>query len=245
MVEGCTPYPADFVQKYVREGYWQARTLGDLLDGSARRFGSRTAVSDGSKKVSYEELQQFSNRLAFHFLDRGLKPGDIVLLQLPNVWEFVPIFFALSKIGVFPVMCLPPHRHTELTYFAKLTRATGYFVVPQFRGFDYLAMAREVQREVPSLKYVVAVGDGTQEGISYLEPWLHEPTETRFGTDELARYRPDPFDVAFFLLSGGTTGIPKLIPRTHAELPVPQRAIHTGDGLGLRHGLPGGDPGRA
>ncbi|MBI4463802.1 MAG: AMP-binding protein [Acidobacteria bacterium] len=217
MLEGCTAYPADFGQRYVREGHWQAKTLGDLLQDSARSFGSRPAVVDGARHLSYAELDQLSNRLALHLLDRGFQPRDVVLIQLPNVWEFVPIFFALLKIGVLPVMCLPPHRHTELCFFARLTGAAGYFLAPEFRGFNYLAMARELQPEVPSLKYLVALGDGSEPGVSYLDPWLREPIETRFPPDYLTRYRPDPFDVALFLLSGGTTGIPKLIPRTHTD----------------------------
>ena len=217
MLDGCTPGPEELVRQYVREGYWQNKTLGELLEDTARASPDQTAVADSARKVSYSDLSRLSTRLAVHLLKQGLKPGDIVLLQLPNVWEFVAVFFALHKIGVIPVLCLPPHRHTELTYFAQLTGATGYFLVPEFRGFDYLAMAKEIQEEVPSLKHVIAVGEGTEAGVAYAGPWLTEPAETTVPADFLARHRPDPFDVALFLLSGGTTGIPKLIPRTHAD----------------------------
>lgn len=217
MLEGCTPYPPDVSDRYVREGYWRPETLGDLLEKAARVWPQQTAVADGARRMSYAELNALSNRLALHFLDRGLKPRDIVLLQIPNRWEFAAVFFALQKIGVLPVLCLPPHRHTELTYFAKLTNAAGYFAAPQYRGFDYVAMAREIQAEVPSLKYVVALGDGSQTGVCYLEPWLEEPVEKKFPPNVFSNYRPKPLEVALFLLSGGTTGIPKLIPRTHAD----------------------------
>ncbi|MGH9785271.1 MAG: (2,3-dihydroxybenzoyl)adenylate synthase [Terriglobia bacterium] len=191
--------------------------MGHLLDTAARRWPERTAVADGARKISYAELDALSHRLALHLLDRGLQPRDIVLLQIPNRWEFAVVFFALQKIGVLPVMCLPPHRHAEIAYFAQLTNATGYFAAPEYRGFDYLAMAREIQADVPSLQYVVALGDGSQTGVHYLDPWLEEPIEKRFSSEILSQYSPDPFDVALFLLSGGTTGIPKLIPRTHAD----------------------------
>jgi len=217
MLEGCTAYPGDFVQRYLREGYWQQKTLGCILEDSARIYGSRIAVVDGPQKISYEKLQQLSTRLALHLLALGLKPRDIVLLQLPNVWEFNVVFFALQKIGVLPVMCLPAHRQTEMTYFAKLTGAVGFFLTPSHRGFDYLAMARDIQGAVASLKYVVALGDGTEPGLCYLDPLLREPIEARMAPALLVQYRPDPLEVALFLLSGGTTGIPKLIPRTHAD----------------------------
>ncbi|MBI3935308.1 MAG: AMP-binding protein, partial [Acidobacteria bacterium] len=217
MLEGCTPYPKEFAERYIRDGYWPSQTLGGLLHESAQKFSGRVAVSDVTRKLSYLELDKLSDRLALHLLHHGFQPRDIVLLQLPNTWEFSVIFFALMKIGVLPVMCLPPHRNTELTYFAQLTGCKGYFVAPSFRGFDYLAMAREIQAEVPQLQSVVALGEGNQSGVSFLAPWLEDPVEERVPTAELVQHRPDPLDVAFFLLSGGTTGIPKLIPRTHAD----------------------------
>ena len=190
MLNGCTPWPEEFVRRYVREGYWQKKTLGDLLDDSARAFPDRTVVADRTRNVSYAELNRLSSRLAVHLLKRGLHPGDIVLLQLPNIWEFAAVFFALHKIGVIPVMCLPPHRHTELIYFAQLTEAAGYFVAPEYRGFNYLAMAREIQQEVPGLKHVIAVGEGTEKGVSYAGTWMAEPVETTVSSDFLDAYRP-------------------------------------------------------
>lgn len=214
MLEGCTPWPAEFSQRYIQQGYWEPKSLADVLRESANSFAERTFVSDQTRKFSYREVDRLSDRLAAHLLDGGLRPRDIVLLQLPNIWEFVVVFFALHKIGVLPVLCLPPHRAAELTYFAQLTGAKGYFFAPGYRGFDYLAMAREIQAAVPSLQYLIAAGDGTETGVSYLRPWLEQPAKSG---GSLASYKCDPFDVAFFLLSGGTTGIPKLIPRTHAD----------------------------
>jgi len=217
MLEGCTPYPADFSERYIREGYWRAEAIGDLLETASRTWPERTAVSDGPRRITYAELNTLANRLALHLLRDGIRPRDIVLLQVPNRWEFVVIFFALQKMGALPVMCLPPHRHTEIAYFAQLTNAVAYFCAPEFRGFDYLAMAREIQGEAPSLRYLIALGDGSQPGVRYLQPWLEEPAEAPSELELLSRLRPDPFDIALFLLSGGTTGIPKLIPRTHAD----------------------------
>ena len=217
MLEGCTPYPADVSGRYIRERLWRAETIGGLLESAARKWPDQIAVSDDARRVSYAELNTLTNRLALRFLGQGIEPRDIVLLQVPNRWEFVVIFFALQKIGVLPVMCLPSHRHTEITYFAQLTKATAYFAAAEFRGFDYLAMAREIQTEVPSLRHLVALGEGSQSGICYLQPWLEAPPDKQESFEMLSKYHPEPFDVALFLLSGGTTGIPKLIPRTHAD----------------------------
>jgi 2,3-dihydroxybenzoate-AMP ligase len=217
MIPGATSYPQEFAERYRRSGLWRDQTLGELLQHSAQVFGDRIAVAGSERTLTHHGLNSLSSRLAGQLLHEGLRPGDIVLMQLPNVWEFYVVFFALAKIGVLPVMCLPPHRNTELAYFAKLTQAKGYFVAPSFRNFDYLAMARELQAECPHLTTVVATGRGSGKGVRYLMPMLEQPADEPDSAARLAAIRPDPFDVAFFLLSGGTTGIPKLIPRTHAD----------------------------
>jgi len=197
MLDGCTPWPEEFARRYIQEGYWEAKTLADLLEEQARAIPDRVFVSDGDRKLTFREVSQLSNRAALHLLECGFRPRDIVLLQFPNSWEFIVAFFALQKIGVVPVMCLPPHRHAELTYFAQLTGARGYFFPPRFRNFDYLAMAREIQTAAPRLEYFVAPGDGAEPGVSYLAPWLEQPVEAGALAAPLASYRPDPFDVAF------------------------------------------------
>jgi 2,3-dihydroxybenzoate-AMP ligase len=217
MLEGCIPWPDCFAQDYVRRGFWQAKSLADILEERARDAAEHTFVSDDRGLLTYREVDQLAGRLAFHLLDRGLRSRDIVLLQLPNVREFIIVFFALHRIGVIPVLCLPAHRHSELAYFAQLTKARGYFFPQRLRNFDHCAMARELQAAVPSLQYLIATGDGGEAGLCYLDPWLERPPAEVALAPILAAHRPDPFDVAFLLLSGGTTGVPKLIPRTHAD----------------------------
>ncbi len=217
MLDHCTPWPEPFAQRYVAQGYWQPQSLTDLLEARARAVPDRTFVTDATGTLSYAQVERLAARMALRLLDLGLAPRDIVLLQLPNIREFVIVFFALQKIGVIPVMCLPPHRAGELTSFARVTGAKAYFFPQRFRSFDYGPMAREIQAAVPSLRSLVATGDGTEPGISYLSPWIEEEAPVHGAAGALAAARPDPFEVAFFLLSGGTTGVPKLIPRTHVD----------------------------
>ena len=137
-------------------------------------FPDRTFVSDATGRLSYGDVDRLAARVALRLLDLGLKPRDIVLLQFPNIREFIIVFFALQKIGVIPVMCLPQHRGRELTYFAQLTGAKAYFFPQRFRNFDYVSMAKEIQATTPTLQYLLATGDGTESGVSYLGPWIEE-----------------------------------------------------------------------
>ncbi|MCZ7562937.1 MAG: AMP-binding protein [Burkholderiales bacterium] len=178
---------------------------------------SARSLADRDGQLTYAEVDRLAERAALALLERGLRAHDIALVQLPNVREFVIVFFALHKIGVVPVLCLPAHRRAEIGHFAAATGAVAYFFAPGFRGFDYAAMAREVQAEAPALRHLIATGEGAEPGVDYLGPWLARDRGPGEARAALARQRPDPFDVALMLLSGGTTGVPKLIPRTHAD----------------------------
>ena len=217
MLEHCAPWPEQFAKEYLRLGYWKIESLVDLLEARARAIPERVFVTDVRGELSYGDIDNLAARVALHLLKLGLKRRDIVLLQFPNVREFIIAFFALQKIGVIPVMCLPHHRARELSYFAELTGASAYLFPQRFRNFNYLPMAREIQATNPNLRHLLALGEGSEPGVCYLDPWIAADPQLSNAAHELAQQRPDPFEVAFMLLSGGTTGVPKLIPRTHVD----------------------------
>ena len=222
MLEGCIPWPKELADQYVSQGFWENITLGDMLDRTTRYFPKREALVGispvmGEIRDTYSDLRSKVDRLALHLLGLGFKPHDRVILQLPNIPEFVYMYFALQKLGAIPVMCLPPHRLSEVGYIAQKTGAVGYVIPSEFRGFDHLGLAKEVQVEAPNLEKVLVAGTDAPEGTIALAELLEEPIEEKQDTDDLKAFRPDPMDVAVFQLSGGTTGRQKVIPHTHND----------------------------
>lgn len=224
MLEGFTPWPQELVQYYKEKGYWEDLTIADVLDDSIAHYGDKEVLVYGDLRLTYKELGQKIDRLALHFLEIGLKPQDRVVLQLPNAPEFIYAFLALVKIGVIPVMALAPHRQAEIRHFLKSSGAVGYFIAGEYRKFNYLAMAEEMKAESEILKYIFVAGERSAEqfgkmteGIIYLDDLLREAIEDRYESGYLSQFRPDPMEVALMLLSGGTTALSKLIPRTHND----------------------------
>ncbi|MCC6473013.1 MAG: AMP-binding protein [Burkholderiales bacterium] len=215
MLAGCVPWPQPLERAYLESGVWAGETLPAALDRMARQAPARTFLACGAECLGYAQTSRRTMHVAARFHGLGLRPRDIVLLQLPNSIEFVVAFFALLRIGVVPVLCLPAHGQAELRAFAGLTGARGYLFPTGYRDRDYVARARELQSDTPGLRYLIAGGEARQEGITDLGAWLRAPLEDAPAERPLARV--DPCDVAFMLLSGGTTGVPKLIPRTHAD----------------------------
>jgi 2,3-dihydroxybenzoate-AMP ligase len=203
-------------------GYWGNVTLGDMLDRSAWYFPKREALVGtspvlGEVRDTYTDLKKKVDRLALHLFRLGLKPLDRLILQLPNILEFVYIYFASQKIGAIPVMSLPPHRLSEVGYIAQRTGAIGYVIPSEFRNFNYLELAKDVQEKAPTVECVMVAGTEAPSGTVALAELLEQPIEDQYPEDHLKSLRPEPTEVAVFQLSGGTTGRQKVIPHTHND----------------------------
>ncbi len=210
-LEGFVPFPADRATAYRAAGYWAGRTLDTVLTDAAQRWPDRTAVLDavGGGALSYAELDGQANRAAAGLRGLGVAPGDRVLLQLPNSCQFAVALFGLLRAGAIPVMCLPGHRAAELAHFAAVSRATGLLIADTTNGFDYRAMARDLVADHPTVRHVVVDGD-PGPFLSWSQLCGQSPAGS-------AATLADPGSPALLLVSGGTTGTPKLIPRTHDD----------------------------
>lgn len=124
MLEGFVPFPPEFAQRYRAKGYWQDRTLAQEFEGVFQRFADRVALVDGERQFTYAELDRVTTNLALNLLELGLKPLDRVVPTLPNVHEFVILYFALQKIGAIPIAALVTHRFAEINQFVQLSGAT-------------------------------------------------------------------------------------------------------------------------
>ncbi|MDP5008060.1 MAG: AMP-binding protein, partial [Glaciimonas sp.] len=133
---------------------------------------------------------------------------DRVVVQRPNVAEFFAVCFALFRLGAIPVFALPAHRRSEINYFCTHTEAKAYVIADVDGGFDYRQLARQVCAEQTSLQVIVM---GEAEEFCALDS-LYDALSTSQPQPIFAEPRAD--DVAFLQLSGGSTGLPKLIPRT-------------------------------
>jgi 2,3-dihydroxybenzoate-AMP ligase len=99
MLEGVTPFPAEFAARYRELGYWEDRPLFDGFTAALARYADRVALAGEAGPVTYRELDRRSEHLARVLFDHGLNPLDRVIVQLPNTALFVYLYFALQRIG--------------------------------------------------------------------------------------------------------------------------------------------------
>jgi 2,3-dihydroxybenzoate-AMP ligase len=214
MLDGVVRFPSEFAARYRAKGYWEDRALRDTFDECFVRYAARVAIIDGAQSVTYAQLDERASRLALNLLDEGLRPHDRVVVQLPNVVEFAYLYFALQKIGCIPIMALPTHRYREMSQFAELSGAVACVTPDRGKDFDYRDLSSRIQQANPTLRFGIIMGDAPA-GFLSLKAMVQRPSRSTL--DDLKRIRIDPEDPAVFQLSGGTTGIPKLIPRSHND----------------------------
>ncbi|WP_394839068.1 AMP-binding protein [Pendulispora rubella] len=214
MLEGFVPFPPELVARYRDRGYWRGRTLAQEFALALERFSDRTALIDGARHYRYADLDRLSDNLALNLLGLGLRPLDRVVLSLPNTAEFVILYLALQKIGCIPIAALVTHRYAELRQFVVLSQARACVYPAAHGDFHFGPVAERIAREAPSLSWRIALGE-PGPGEHSLTRLIEEPAAT--SPSVLEALSIDSTDPCIFQLSGGTTGIPKLIPRTNED----------------------------
>lgn len=214
MLDGFVPFPPEYARRYRERGYWLDRPLAQELAQAFNRYAERTALIDGARTFTYRELDQLSDNLALNLIDLGLKPLDRVIPTLPNVAEFVILYLALQKIGAIPIAALVTHRFAEINQFAQLSKA-ACCVYPEAVGdFHFGPVIDRVQAENPDVRLRLVLGT-PGKGEHSLAELIARPARLPYSL--LAEVQIEPTDPCIFQLSGGTTGIPKLIPRTNND----------------------------
>jgi len=200
-------WPEARVARYRAAGHWRGETFPAFLRERAEQYADDIAVVAGDVRLSYAQLWQEAGRIGAGLLGQGLQPGERVLVQLGNTAGFITTVCGLFRAGLVPVYVLPAHRLTELVHFARKAEASAYITTDVHEGFDHRGLARALQAEVPAVARVVI--DGEADGFIALDALQ--------GDRSLLPSDPDPQSVAFLQISGGSTGLSKLIPRTHDD----------------------------
>jgi 2,3-dihydroxybenzoate-AMP ligase len=213
MIDGVVPFPPEFAARYRALGYWRDQPLRDVFAELFRTHADRVAVIGGDERITYRQLDERSTRLACNLADLGLDKGDRVVVQLPNTATFCYLYFALQKLGAIPVLALPSHRYREIAHFVSLSDAHACAVPERHKDFSYVDMISRIVADQD--RPLLGLTPGTVAGFVSLDDLVTKQPVTR--PEDLAAVDIDPEEPAVFLLSGGTTGVPKLIPRSHND----------------------------
>ena len=250
MLDGVVKFPPEYAKRYRARGYWLDKSLATEFAAVFTRFAERVALIDGERHFTYADVDRQSDNLALNLIALGFKPLDRVVLQLPNVAEFVVLYFALQKIGAIPIAALATHRYNEVSQFVDIAQAVACVYPERQSDFAFGPMIARVAEASPCLKFRIVLGPAGPGELS-LSELIDRPAT--LPQSALSGFAADPEDPCIFQLSGGTTGVPKLIPRTHNDYAYNSKTAAqvcgvTGDSvllliLPIAHNLPLACPG--
>lgn len=173
--------------------------INSILYENFENKKSRTAIVEGNYTATYSELCVLINSLSHYLLNAGIKKGDRVCLYLPNSAEFVIGFFAVTNIGAICVPVSAKYKSGELSHYVSYSGAKFILTTP-----DLAEVAKDLDSNIQA---VVVKGDGADWNIGINKEEKFELNENTSQTDK-----------AIYLFSTGSTGVPKCVARSHANL---------------------------
>jgi acyl-CoA synthetase len=209
--------PAELAELYHRKGYWDGRSLEDvLLEGCREHAGMIVRVHSDTRPYqgTVGELADGARRLANALSDLGLGPGDAIAFQLPN-WVEGPISFwgfVFAGITIVPV----PHFYGpyELSFIIRQSGARALIIANRFGKRDYLAEVEALRPELPNLEHVICVRSGLQP----LPRWALDFASLTTGEPVSSLVKPRAESIAVVGYTSGTSAHPKGVMLTHRAL---------------------------
>lgn len=202
LLQGFTPYPKDQAEKYQKAGFWEHIPLWTILTQGVDLHADRIAVMDDERQLTYQQLLEAANGMAQRLVQDGLQTGERVVIQLSNSCRFPIALFATLRAGLVPVLALPAHGFAEIDHFIQTADAKSY-IGENKQGIE---LAKSLTAKHVTLRSTYLLGDNSgSHSLEYSLPYPFTPPHI------------EPENPALFLVSGGTTGLPKLIPRTHND----------------------------
>ncbi|WP_299941386.1 AMP-binding protein [uncultured Microbulbifer sp.] len=205
LLNGFKPHPEEIELHYKQQKIWDNQPIWELITRTARNLPDRCAVRDLSHQLTYAELLKEADLFAAGLLAKGFNTGERVVFQWSNQVSFATTLLGIFRAGLVPVMALPAHRQNEICHFAQLSGASVYITSGVEGDASRHKMIEQIAEQAKTLRGIYSADDK--------DPF--EPLPKGKG-----QFTPPPIDPdapALFLVSGGTTGLPKLIPRSHND----------------------------
>ena len=204
------------IKDYTERGWWGQETLHSLLQTQTQVNPDLLAVADQPNReeitgdlpyrLSFQELDFSSTALACQLIDNQIKPGDTIIVQLPNIVELVVCYMACSKIGaVISPVPVQYGRH-ELVHIHKIISSKAIITVERFKEQMLARGAAECLED--SIKILV-FGDNIEVDTSYDNSYVEKLQKCQ------DIHPADANTILTICWTSGTTGTPKGVPRSH------------------------------
>lgn len=200
------PYSPDRAKLYREKGYWLGETFIDFLRGCCEKYADNIALVHQQQTLTYGQLFARAAGYGSYLMAQGIKKSDFVVVQSPNTIEHFIIMFAILYSGARPIFCLNGYGEYEVANIIGTSQARGYIRAVNAQEKDSVEkIVNQIKLKNPTLDYIEIIQTSTS-GVFNIPD-----------TPVIPERKVSAEAIAFLQLSGGTTGVPKLIPRTHDD----------------------------
>lgn len=231
------PSPPERVADYRRRGWWRGETVDALFRKAAAERPDSEALADAPnrpdlvgtapQRLTYAQVDARVDAMAHALAGLGVRRGDVVATQLPNLVEGVLAFLACARMGAILSPVAMAYRGHELRQILPKVEPKVYLTVGAFHGFEHAAMLLQLRAEGGTDAQVVTLGAAAPAGAHALDPLMAGASKALFPT-------PDDLDAAEALTvcwTSGTEATPKGVPRHHDHWVVNGEALVEAAGL--------------
>ena len=215
--------PAKLIEQYRLGGWWSDTRITDLFDKAVTSNPTGLAVADPLNRVAlvggtilrptFRELDALVSGYALRLMDLGLRRGDILVTQLPNIAEYVAVYLSAMRLGVVLSPVPMQFRHHELEQILALTEARALLTVAEFKGAPSVAEAMGAARTTNT--QILVLGETAPEGTTPFAAVEVTEIERARLQSRLADEPVSADDIATICWTSGTEGMPKGVPRSH------------------------------
>jgi non-ribosomal peptide synthetase component E (peptide arylation enzyme) len=206
-----TRFTEEMVDEFVRKGYWDSTLISDYWDQNAVLYPDEEAIVDENVRLTWSQAKQQIDRIALGLLELGVKKNEKIAVQLYNCVEHITFRLACEEAGIIAITLLPTFRHLEVSTILKHTKPVGIVIPLEFRNFNYLRMIREIQNDLPPLKFIFVIRDDVPEGSISVKEMSERPIEKKYPSDYLQKTKFNPFETFQIATTTGTTGLAKCV----------------------------------
>lgn len=137
----------------------QTHTIGQWINESIKNHSKKTAIVDGRTHITYTDLGIQVNHYSSYFLQKGIRKGNKVVIQLNNTKEYVFSILALIQIGAIPVLTNYALRDKEVTGIIERSEAIAYVYSKEILGYSYKSMAERIKKRNRELLFIISVAE--------------------------------------------------------------------------------------
>ncbi|MBS4214963.1 AMP-binding protein [Neobacillus rhizophilus] len=209
---GLRPLSKELKEQYVNRGYWKNKIVSDYVDKSAKLFPDRVAVIDEDRSATYKEIEEKSLRCAAGLYQLGVRRGDVVSFQLPNILEAFYIYHGIARLGAIANPIVPIYRGKELRFILNQAKSKVIFIPDFYRNHDYVSMYESITGQLSHSIKTIVIGDDIGHFTSF-KTFMENDWENHVDFTSIGPQNAD--DLLLLLYTSGTTANPKGALHSH------------------------------